>query len=145
MSIREGDARTPGRPGRGLLVGLLIVAASAVTFVLLFVYLWDWHTVCTGGDGSDGPMPGSGQARMCDAWDGNVSALYWIVAGLGLAIAVTVGVAWVRARVRGAWVLVAVALMVLSPILVAEYLTSPSGLTDEPVRHERSPDGPGRR
>jgi uncharacterized membrane protein len=138
MSIVEGETVTPHRLSRGLLAGVLISMGVIITFVLVVVYLFDWETTCTGGDVSDGPEPGSDQARMCDAWGGNVAVLFWIAAGLGLVIAIAVGVLWTLGRIHGGWVPVAVAAMVLSPVPVAEVLTSPSGTLDQHTDHEGS-------
>lgn len=90
------------------------------------------------------PHPGSDQARLCNAWGGALGWLFWVVPGLGVVTAVVVGVLWTRGRLHGAWVLVSVAGLVLSPILVSEALTWPSDTVDRPANSERTADGAGR-
>jgi hypothetical protein len=137
MSIRDDEAVTPHRLGRGVLVGVLTVLAALATFAVMLFFAYAWHFECKGSDTSSPPAPTSDQAQMCNAWDGNTGLLFWVVPGVALVVAVVVGIWWTRGRVPGVLVPIAVAALVLSPLLIFKVLTWPSGTPDDPAEQER--------
>jgi hypothetical protein len=145
MSIHDGGTVTPHRLSRGLLVGVLVLLAGIATFVLLVLFLFDYDTTCDGWDTNPPAAPGSGQAQVCNFWNGNLAVLFWVVSAAALAIAVLVGLRWIAGRCHGAWFLVAVAAMVLSPVVVSEALTWPGDTVPRPVEHEGTGDAAGHR
>jgi hypothetical protein len=145
MSIHDGGPATPHRLGRSLLVGVTALLAGIGTFVLMVVFLFDYGTTCEGWDNNPPADPGSGQAQVCDYWNGSLAHLFWVVPTAALVIAVIVGVRWITGRRHGAWFLVAVAALVLSPIAVSEALTWPGDTVRHHGQSERIGDAAGLR
>ena len=145
MSIHDGGTATPHRLSRGLLAGVTLLLAGIGTFILLVFFLLDYNSTCDGSDTTSPADPLSGQAQVCDYWNGSLGLLFWLLPALTLAAAVIVSIRWTAGRWHGAWFLAAVAAMVLSPIVVSEALTWPDDTVRQPANHERTSDAAGLR
>jgi hypothetical protein len=145
MSIRDDATVPPHRLGRGLLVGVLTLVAVPVTVASMVFFGYAWWSECEGSDTGSAPAPRSSQANMCNAWDGNTGLLFWVVPGIALVVAVVVGIWWTRGRIHGIWIPIAVAALVLSPLLIFKALTWPSDTPNRPADHERTQHVAGRR
>ena len=140
MSIRQDDTVTAHHLARGLLTGLLLVLALLVTGFAWLFSGFALHYECNCSDASEPPVPGSDQATICDSWQGLMTAVFWIVPLLALAIAIVLGVLWVRGRLHGLWLLVSVVAMMASPLLVYEGFSWPDNERDGSAHYERQAD-----
>lgn len=144
MSIHDGGVATPHRLSRGLLVGVTALLGGIATLALVVFFAFDYGTTCDGWDTNPPAAPGSGQAQVCHYWNGSLGHLFWIVPAATLVISVIAGLRWIAGRWHGAWFLVAVAAMVLSPIAVSEVLTWPGDTVPRHGQSERTGDAAGR-